>query len=109
MIGKPQPDLFDRLTGQAPQRYRSNDPETSRMAARDSESFVTGQRKEIYEELKASEVPLAAEQIGDVLGFTHVQVCRRISELVDAGLIEPVDKLHKNRSGSMARRYRVTA
>lgn len=103
------PDLFD-LTGQSPQRYRTSDPETSRMAARDSESFVSGQRKEIYDVLKASSVPLAAEDIADALGLdSHVPVNRRLSEIVDAGLIEPVDKLHKNRSGSMARRYRVRA
>lgn len=79
------------------------------MAARDSASFVSGQRKDIRDVLDASQVPMAAEEIGDALGLSHVQVCRRISELVDAGLIEPADRLHKNRSGSMARRYRVRA
>lgn len=101
-----EPDLFD-LTGQSPQRYRTSDPETSRMAATETEPFVGGHQEDILKQLRASKVPLAAEQIGDALGLSHVQVCRRISELIDAGLIEPADKLHKNRSRRMAQRYQA--
>lgn len=102
------PDLFDRLTGQSPQRYRTSDPETSGMAARDSERFAKGHHKKILAALEDSTEPLSAEQIAEIAGLeSNVAACRRISELIDAGLIMEVDKLYRNKSGSMARRFRL--
>lgn len=102
-----QADFFDRLTGQAPQNFRAGDPETSRDAGEAAKRFVSGHRLDIYNTLAASPVPLAAEQIADILGMEHVQINRRLPELCDAGMIEPTDDRHTNRSGAKARKYRV--
>lgn len=88
---------------------RRSDPQTSRNAAKDAGRFSRGDCLAILETLRASAVPLAAEQISDALGWgNHVRVNRRLASLVDASLIAPCDDdLHINRSGSKARKYRV--
>lgn len=103
-----QADLFDRLTGQARRRYRNSDPETSRMAARDSKRFASGHHRKILDALANSKGPLSAEQIAEIAGLaSNVVACRRISELIDGGEIMEADKLYRNKSGSMARRFRL--
>jgi predicted ArsR family transcriptional regulator len=104
-----QPDLFDKLTGQSPQSWRNSDPETSRLAGQAAAQFKSEHHRAIYRALaEAHPRPLAAEQIGDALGWPHYHaVGRRLSELVDAGLIERAGELHKNRTGRQAERYRI--
>lgn len=97
------------LTGQAPQSWRSTDPHTSMEAGVAADRFKSEHHALILVVLKSSSSPLAAEQISDELGWNdHVRVCRRLSELRDAGLIRLVDAKYKNRrSGRSAQRWSI--
>jgi predicted ArsR family transcriptional regulator len=104
-------DQFDlTLSGQAPQNWRTSDPQTSREAGLAAARFCGEHQRLIYSVLKASAQPMAAEQIADELGWTsHVPVNRRLSELEDGGMIRAVDSNYHNRqSGRAARRFVIS-
>lgn len=88
-------------------RARTADPSTSHEAAARAEKFLGAHHKSILAEMGRVGVPLAAEQIGDAIGITHVQVNRRLSELRDLNKVERTEEKHKNRSGSKAYKYRL--
>lgn len=96
------------LTGQAPQNFRSSDPCTSIAAGEAANRFKGQQHVDILRVLRSAIKPMAAEEIGDELGLDHVQICRRLSELRDAGLIYAADAAYRNRrSGRAAQRWAV--
>ena len=94
-------DLFD-----ARKAARTTDVNTSHDAASSMESVAGKQHRAILRCLRFSYNPLAAEQIGDCLGYP---INRRLCELERAGLIYRTDEKHKNKSGRMAYKYISTS
>lgn len=94
-------DLFDPARS-----ARSTDVDTSYEAARSMKEAAGRQHRAIMALLQTSLVPLAAEQVGDNLGYG---CWRRFKELRAAGLIERFgtekDK-HVNRSGRKAWKHK---
>ena len=90
-------------------RSRITDPKTSHDAARHAEKFLNSHHEAILAVMRASQAPMAAEQIADACGWSsHVQANRRMSELCDRGLIESTEERHVNRSGRKAVRYQLS-
>lgn len=91
-------------------KARRSDPRTSHEAAKDA-TFAKKHCEEIYAAMRLAGRPLAAKEIADLLGMpTHHPVNRRLSELVDGGLIEVANcPRFINPSGRTAQRYRVLA
>lgn len=90
-----------------PPNYRRSDPATSKEAGDHARSFIHKQHAEILAVMRAAGRPMAAEEIGDVMGCDHVAINRRLPELERAEAIERTAERHKNRSGREAVRYRV--
>ncbi len=94
-------DLFDPTKA-----ARSSDVDTSHEAARSMKKAAGKQHRAIMAVLRTSFVPLAAEPVGDRLGY---DCWRRFNELRAAGLIERFgtekDK-HVNRSGRKAWKHK---
>lgn len=91
-------------------RARRKDPDTSKAAAktlghrtRHAAYVMAALRDSGYRGMTSEEV---TEEYHGML--THAQVWRRMSELEAAGHIEKVAEKRKNRSGRMARVWRVT-
>jgi predicted ArsR family transcriptional regulator len=100
-------DVFN-LTGQSHQNHRNGDPETSKEAGVAAAEFSRSHHRDIHDTICAARRPMAAEEIADYLGWSsHVSVCRRLPELVDAGLITPVNVGYRNRSGRHALSYQT--
>lgn len=100
---------MDDLLGVIGPRSRISDPQTSHDAAKHAEKFLNSHHEAILAAMRASQRPMAAEEIADACGWaTHVQANRRMSELCDRGLIEPTEERHVNRSGRKAVRYRLS-
>ncbi len=84
---------------------RSSDPDTSWDAGDSMQASIPNQHKAIID-LLSDNVPRAAEQIADELGY---EIWRRMSELEKLGEVERCVDLprHKNRSGRQAYKYRA--
>ena len=84
---------------------RSTDPDTSWDAGDSMQASIPNQHKAIIN-LLSDNVPRAAEQIADELGY---EIWRRMSELEKLGEVERCVDLpkHKNRSGRQAYKYRA--
>lgn len=84
---------------------RSTDPDTSFDAGDSMQASIPNQHKAIMD-LLSDNVPRAAEQISDELGY---EIWRRMSELEKLGEVERCVNLpkHKNRSGRQAYKYRA--
>lgn len=84
---------------------RSTDPDTSWEAGDSMQASIPNQHKAIMD-LLSDNVPRAAEQIADELGY---EIWRRMSELEKLGEVERCVDLprHKNRSGRQAYKYRA--
>lgn len=99
-------DQFDLLDYQPP-NYRHDNPQTSKDAGKRARTFAGAHHKAIVDVLAIGR-PMAAEEIADATtGLDHVKVGKRMAALARAGLIVATEELHKNRSGSRARRYRL--
>lgn len=98
---KPLP-LFEQPPVDA--HARASDPQTSKAAARSiSQDAMTKQHKRVLGALR-THGPKAAEEIEDIVG---IPIWRRMNELQRAGLIETTGFSHKNRSGRMARIFKL--
>lgn len=84
---------------------RSTDPDTSFDAGDSMAGSIPNQHKAICK-LLSDNVPRAAEQISDELGY---EIWRRMSELEKLGEVERCVDLpkHKNRSNRQAYKYRA--
>lgn len=69
--------------------HRSSDPKTSRRSAHDAKRFQRGHARLILEAMYDAARPMTAKAIGARCKPTlnNVQVCRRLSELGEAGLV----------------------
>ena len=98
-----QTDLFESRP-----LARRSDPVTSHEAARKAIRLAETDEADIVRTLRRERIPLAAEQISDILGWDdHVRVNRRLSAIVEQGLIVLTDERHMNRSGRSAFKYRA--
>lgn len=95
-----QIDLFERT------HARASDPSTSKEAARSMLASVEHQKKAIYWALLRAGGPITAEEIATrCSGLDKVQVGRRMSDLIDDGLVVEVDRKGKTKAGRAATRY----
>lgn len=99
-------DLFSYQPQAA--NFRRTDPITSKEAGRSADKFRSEHHAAILQALTEAGVPLAAEQIADRTSLDTVQTCKRFAELVRAEKIERTPEQHRNRSGRIAFRYRLT-
>jgi hypothetical protein len=98
-------DLFGYVE-QQPRNYRRTDPVTSKEAGRAARAFIKSDQSEILRALTSR--PMAAEEISDFLGWNDsVRVCRRLAEMIRAGLIERMAERHVNRNGRTAFKHRI--
>ena len=99
-----QIDLFESVRHLA----RRSDPVTSHEAAQKAVRLAETDEADIVRTLRREGIPLAAEQISDILGWDdHVRVNRRLSAIVEQGLIFLTEERHKNRSWRSAFKYRA--
>lgn len=95
-----QVELFSR------RHARASDPSTSKAAAREILASAEHQKKAIYWALLRAGSPLTAEEIAiRCSGMDKVQVGRRMSDLIDDGLVVEVDRNGKTKAGRAATRY----
>lgn len=78
---------------------RKTDPATSHKAAAGAARFAGGHRARVLADIKANPGSTASE-IGDRIGLTNVQVCRRLPELVSSGEIRKGDDRASRLTGS---------
>jgi hypothetical protein len=83
---------------------RRSDPATSFGAAPSSEKRARQHAAIMQVFLGRPGVKLAAEQVGDILGYP---IWRRLHELREAGSIRWTGTQHRNRSGKLANHYEV--
>ena len=97
-------DLFD------PRLYaRASDPDTSRAAAETTEEIIARHVGAILRALRRDpHTGLTAELIGDAIGLTNVQVCRRLAAMELTGLIRRTDERKRQRSGRRAIIWRLS-
>lgn len=84
------PDLFDSITEErAHQLARRDDPSTSKIAAARAKRFKVNHEDMI---VGALGIPGTAYDVARRTGLTHVQVDRRIAELVKAGRVRVLEE-----------------
>lgn len=98
-----QASLFDEIP--AP-RARRTDPRTSHLAAQSMVERANTHRARILEAL--AEGPLTGDELDQRFGWRAATACRRLKELVDAGLIERCQELRFTSAGRPAHLYRRT-
>jgi predicted ArsR family transcriptional regulator len=86
---------------------RTTDPVTSKLAAFEAASLKSRHERAILGVLHSSARPLAAEEIGDRIRMSSVQVCRRLAGLERAELVARTEDLHVNRTGRKAAKWRA--
>lgn len=91
------PDTMDMFSPRA----RSTDPDTSHAAAVSVADSAGGQRARCLAELARG--PLTADEIDGRVGWRITSAGRRLSELLEIGLVRRLDSKRKTRSGRMAR------
>ncbi len=86
----------------------SDDPSTSKEAAASAEPSAKSIAQKVLQVVVDAGRPLAVEEIVDRLpDHGHYQVARRVSDLHNAGKIEPSTLVHHNRNGRKAIMWRV--
>lgn len=92
-------DLFG--AARQPPRHHRHDPETSVDAASASVHFASQQALVVLAALKRFG-PMAAHEFARHCHLTQAQVCRRRSELLDAGLVRITGERRPTPSGKSA-------
>lgn len=80
-------------------RARRRDPETSRQAAAAAHGLAAEHRLLILATLRGTDGDLNSTEIGERINLTSVQVCRRLHELEDEGLIQRTRNVRPTVSG----------
>lgn len=80
-------------------RTRRRDPETSRQAAAAAHGLAAEHRMLILATLRDADGDLNSTEIGERVGLSSVQVCRRLHELEDEGLIQRTPNVRPTVSG----------
>src|SRR5690242_20218986 len=110
-------DLFEYAERRP--NYRPTDPKTSRDAGRGATSdFTAEHERAILYVLRRAGRAMAPEEISEAMSFLcargfvsvaldKVQVCKRISSLLESGEVIRTAERHTNRSGRSAFRLRI--
>ena len=87
--------------------YRTSDPETSRIAAMD---FVASGKKQTHSKMILDAIkgqsPMTATEIGNLIGLSEYQVCRRLPELYDKGFVVKCENRKCNFLGSVCQTWK---
>ena len=90
---------------------RSNDPETSKLAAEAAGSLVINHQRLIIEavseESAKDNMGMTADEIAIATGLTLVQTARRTSDLESSGIIYKTGLTRKTRTGRIAAVWRL--
>jgi predicted transcriptional regulator len=86
---------------------RASDPPVCHEAARGAKRFAGGQFRDILDAL--SRGPGSKTQLADRTGIKDVAVARRISDLIDAGLVVVVSQDGRSATGHRERVYGLAA
>lgn len=88
-------------------RARSDDPATSKTAARAARALASEHRRLILEALRVNGRALSAHEIAACCGLSSVQVSRRLGELRDDGEIVVTEDVRATPSGRPAHCWRI--
>ncbi len=87
-------------------RARRADPETSKAAAAAAHGLANEHRLLILAAMRNAAGELTATEIGQLVGLSSVQVCRRLHELQDDGLATPTTNTKPTPAGRPSRCWR---
>ena len=99
---------FESTAAVEVRRARRTDPETSRIAARESHGTASRHNGLIVDTLRANELPLSAHEIAACCGLQPVQVSRRLGQLRDDGVIVVANRIATTPTGRPAQTWELS-
>jgi predicted ArsR family transcriptional regulator len=100
--------MASQLTFDEIRRARATDPTTSKIAARASHGLASEHRAAILRVMRAGG-DWTASEIAERCGLTSVQVCRRLAELREDGVIRETANTRPTASGRPSQCHEVCA